>query len=98
MHFHYDSCNLDQRKCCFWSVLLDILRLRQRSPTNYYPWMILSDLLALITMIVNFSNFDLARRDAFTLLESKSSLLPDTFVYYFMTSLSMVSSTFPISF
>ncbi|VDO27190.1 unnamed protein product [Brugia timori] len=69
---------------------MDILRLRQRSPSNYYPWMILSDLLALITMIINFSNFDLARRDAFTLLESKSSLLPDTFVYYFMTSLGMI--------
>uniref|UniRef100_A0A1I8EHL2 Piezo-type mechanosensitive ion channel component n=1 Tax=Wuchereria bancrofti TaxID=6293 RepID=A0A1I8EHL2_WUCBA len=85
-------------KCGRWSMamvgrfvaLLDILRLRQRSPSNYYPWMILSDLLALITMIVNFSNFDLARRDAFTLLESKSSLLPDTFVYYFMTSLGMI--------
>ncbi|EJW84628.1 hypothetical protein WUBG_04461, partial [Wuchereria bancrofti] len=82
--------NEDHKKCCLWSALLDILRLRQRSPSNYYPWMILSDLLALITMIVNFSNFDLARRDAFTLLESKSSLLPDTFVYYFMTSLGMI--------
>ncbi|VIO91827.1 Uncharacterized protein BM_BM12460 [Brugia malayi] len=82
--------NEDHKKCCLWSALLDILRLRQRSPSNYYPWMILSDLLALITMIINFSNFDLARRDAFTLLESKSSLLPDTFVYYFMTSLGMI--------
>ncbi|CAG9531681.1 unnamed protein product [Cercopithifilaria johnstoni] len=82
--------NEDHKKCCLWSVLLDILRLRQRAPSNYYPWMILSDLLALITMIINFSDFDLARRDAFTLLESKSSLLPDTFVYYFMISLGMI--------
>lgn len=72
-------------------MLLDILTLRQRSHSDYYPWMISSDLIALITMIINFSNFDLARRDAFTLLESKSSLLPDTFVYYFMISIGMVS-------
>uniref|UniRef100_A0A8R1U0Y7 Piezo_RRas_bdg domain-containing protein n=1 Tax=Onchocerca volvulus TaxID=6282 RepID=A0A8R1U0Y7_ONCVO len=86
--------NEDNKKCCLWSVLLDILRLRQRSPSNYYSWMILSDLFALIILIVNFSNFDLARRSAFTLLESNSSLLPDSFVYYFMASLGMASSHF----
>ncbi|VDO25392.1 unnamed protein product [Onchocerca flexuosa] len=72
--------NEGNKKCCLWSVLLDILRLRQRSPSNYYSWMILSDLFALIILIVNFSNFDLARRSAFTLLESNSSLLPDSFI------------------
>ncbi|KAM3723723.1 Piezo-type mechanosensitive ion channel component [Dirofilaria immitis] len=82
--------NEDHKNCCLWSVLLDILRLRQRSPANYYSWMILSDLFALIILIINFSNFDLARRDVFTLLESNSSLLPDSFVYYFMTSLGMI--------
>ncbi|MCP9259309.1 Ribonucleoside-diphosphate reductase [Dirofilaria immitis] len=89
--------NEDHKNCCLWSVLLDILRLRQRSPANYYSWMILSDLFALIILIINFSNFDLARRDVFTLLESNSSLLPDSFVYYFMTSLGMASSNFPVN-
>lgn len=74
------------------SVLVDIFRLRQHTPYNYYPWLILSDLAALIILILNFSDFDLARREAFTLSESKSNLLPDSFIYYFMTSIGMVTS------
>ncbi|VDK54721.1 unnamed protein product [Gongylonema pulchrum] len=70
--------------------MLDIFRLQQHNPYDYYSCLILSDIAAFIIMIISFSDFDIARREAFTLTKDSSSLLPDSFVYYFMAGISMV--------
>ncbi|VDN02254.1 unnamed protein product [Thelazia callipaeda] len=82
--------NRSKQKSCLLTILADMFKSHQQTPYNYYPWMILSDLAALTILIFNFSHFDLARRDALMLTEIKSHLLPDTFIYYFMTSIIMI--------
>lgn len=79
-----------ERKSGILTAVTDIFTAQGPTPCDYYSWLVMSDLIALGIMMFDFADFDVARRDVLT-LKGGDHLLPDNFIFYFMTSIGMVN-------